>query len=189
MRIWFTADTHFNHENVIKYSCRPFADLQEMTERLIENWNCVIHPGDTVYHLGDFALSYGKKHADLIDDLLRRLHGQKWLITGNHDQDEVTKNPRWVAVRDYHKIKVDAGQGIPKQPIVLSHYAFRVWDQCHYGSWMLHGHSHGNLIDVGGKIMDVGVDCNDYRPISLGEVAEFMYPREIISVDHHRSGE
>lgn len=184
MTTWFTADTHFNHENVIKYSSRPFADLHEMTEQMIQSWNAVVKAGDTVYHLGDFALSYGKKHAELIDQLLARLNGQKWLIVGNHDLYEVVKNPRWVGVKHYHKIKVDIGRQ-QKQPIVLCHYSMRVWEQSHFGSWMLYGHSHGNLPDIGGKTIDVGVDCHNYRPISLGEVDKIMDGREIVSVDHH----
>lgn len=182
--IWFTADTHFNHTNIIEYSARPFSSLEEMTEKLIENWNMRVKPGDTVYHLGDFALSYGEKHRELINDLLADLNGQKWLITGNHDRKEVTSNRRWVKVLDYCEIKVDLG-GEHKQRIVMCHYAMRVWNQCHRGAWMLHGHSHGNLVDVGGKTMDVGVDCHRYAPISIDDVAKFMATRVPLVLDHH----
>lgn len=184
MTVWFTADTHFNHANVIAHSARPFADLDEMEESLIANWNECVLRGDTVFHLGDFALSWGKKHADRIDKLLSRLNGSKRLIVGNHDRDEVTKNPRWASVGAYHELKFDLG-GVHKQRIVLFHYALRVWNQCHRGAWMLHGHSHGNLTDTGGKTMDVGVDVHGYRPISLDEVREFMRGRSIVAVDHH----
>ena len=184
MTIWFTADTHFNHANVIEYSCRPFRDLHHMTEALVDNWNAVVKQGDTVYHLGDFALSWGKKHAEVIDSLLSRLNGKKWLIKGNHDREEVTKNPRWHAVRDYHELKVDCGEA-HRQRIVLSHYAMRVWNQCHRGAWMLHGHSHGNLADIGGKTWDVGVDKCDYFPVSFEAMKNLMAEREIVKVDHH----
>ena len=184
MAIWFTSDTHFNHENIIEYSSRPFADLAEMESAIIANWNTVVKPGDTVYHLGDFALSWGSKHRDRIDGLLSRLNGQKWLIIGNHDRDEVTKNPRWNKVVHYHELKVDLG-GLHKQRIVMSHYAMRVWNQMHRGSWMLHGHSHGNLSDIGGKTMDVGVDVHNYAPISLNQVQAFMDGRSVVECDHH----
>lgn len=187
MTILFTADTHFNHENVIKYSSRPFDSNEEMTESLIKNWNSVVARGDTVFHLGDFALSWGRKHAVLIDMILGRLNGSKWLIRGNHDRDEVTMNPRWSNVVHYHEIKVDYG-GVHKQRIVMSHYAMRVWNQMHRGAWMLHGHSHGNLTDIGGKIIDVGVDCHDYSPISLDAIATFMEQRQVVTSDHHTAG-
>jgi calcineurin-like phosphoesterase family protein len=182
--IWFTSDTHFNHENIVKYSNRPFTDLGEMTEVLVKNWNEVVEKGDTVYHLGDFALSYGKQSVDVIDKLLSRLNGQKHLIKGNHDRKQVLDNSRWASVRDYHEIKVDLG-GIHKQRIVMSHYAFRVWNQMHRGAWMLHGHSHGNLHHAEGKIMDVGVDCHFYRPISLDTVIKRMELCPISCYDHH----
>lgn len=188
MSIWFTADTHFNHENIIEYSSRPFPGLYQMTDKIIDNWNYRVLPGDTIYHLGDFALSWGKKHAEVIDRLLARLNGQKFLVKGNHDRDEVTKNPRWVQVKDYHEIKVDLGD-VHKQRIVMSHYAMRTWNQMHRGAWMLHGHSHGSLEDIGGKTLDVGVDCYDFHPVSLGEVAESMRLREVTSYDHHEPSE
>jgi len=184
MAIWFTSDTHFNHAKVINYSSRPFTNLNEMTDAMVTNWNTVVKTGDTIYHLGDFALSRGQKHTELIDNLLLALNGQKWLIVGNHDRDEVVKNKRWVAVKDYHEIKLDLG-GLHKQRIVMCHYALRVWNQMNRGAWMLHGHSHGNLIDTGGRMMDVGVDCHNHRPISLEEVALFMASRTPVQYDHH----
>lgn len=184
MTIWFTSDTHYNHANIIQHSNRPFLDLEEMTRHMIAAWNLGVKPGDTVYHLGDFALSWGRKHAELIDSILYRLNGSKHLICGNHDRDEVKKNPRWASVKDYHEIKVDLG-GEHKQRIVMSHYPLRSWNQMHRGAWMLHGHCHGSLRDEGGKILDVGVDVHNFRPIRLDEVKAWMDQREIRCVDHH----
>lgn len=182
--IWFTSDTHFNHENIIKYSNRPFLNLEDMTEALVNNWNALVNKNDTVFHLGDFALSRGKKHNALCDRLLERLQGQKWLITGNHDRDEVVKNGRWIKVKSLHEIRIDLG-GMHKQRIVMCHYPLRTWPQIHRGSWMLHGHSHGNLKDIGGKTLDVGVDVHGYSPVSIDKVQLFMDGRGISSCDHH----
>lgn len=182
--IYFTSDTHFLHDNIVKYSERPFADEIEMTATIVRRWNNLIAPGDTVYHLGDFAMSYGRKDADRIDQLLSSLNGQKFLIKGNHDRKEVVENSNWVKVMDYHEIKVDRG-GVHKQRIVMFHYPIRSWNQYHRNAWHLHGHCHGNLPDPGGKIMDVGVDVHDYIPISIDQVEEFMSDREPILYDHH----
>lgn len=182
--IWFTSDTHFNHKNIVQYSSRPFADLEEMTYKLILNWNERVAPGDTIFHLGDFSLTYGSKSHMTIDNLLGRLSGQKWLITGNHDRKEVKNNSLWHKVVPYHEIKVDVGTK-HKQRIVMFHYAMRVWNQMHRGAIHLYGHSHNNLPDIGGKTMDVGVDANNYAPISLDEVLKIMKNRPTITYDHH----
>jgi calcineurin-like phosphoesterase family protein len=183
MATYFTADTHLNHDNIREYCSRPFGSLHDMTNAIIDHWNAVVHYGDLIYHLGDFALSWGKRNATLIDTLLRRLNGNKWLIIGNHDRREVRKNPRWNKVAHYHELKVDMG-GPHRQRIVLSHYPLQSWNQMHRGAWMLHGHCHGTLEDTGGKIMDVGVDCHGYRPVGLGEVTEYMAGREGVVRDY-----
>jgi calcineurin-like phosphoesterase family protein len=182
--IWFTSDTHFLHAGIIDHCERPFFDVNHQTEELISRWNNYVKPGDTIYHLGDFAITYGRRDLDKVDAILSRLNGQKWLINGNHDRDEVKNNPRWHKVCDYHELKVDLG-GVHKQRIVLFHYALRVWNQNHHGAWMLHGHSHGNLESCGGKTFDVGVDCFEYAPISIENVSHLMKSKEFLPMDHH----
>ncbi|WP_461509013.1 metallophosphoesterase [Rhodopirellula baltica] len=140
MAIWFTADTHFNHPEIIGYSRRPFASAQEMDKTMVQRWNAAIHPGDTVYHLGDFALTWGRDDAGLVDSPLVRLNGTKHLISGNHDRREVCKSRGWAKVSPYHEIKVDTG-GPAKHRIVMCHYALRIWNGMRTGAWLLYGHS------------------------------------------------
>src|SRR4051812_42588376 len=85
---WFTSDTHYHHKNIIKYSNRPFANVQEMNEAIINNFNSVVKPGDLVYHLGDFGFCT----IDQADQILSRLNGRKYFIWGNHDKI-LEKNP------------------------------------------------------------------------------------------------
>ena len=79
--IFITSDTHFWHTNIIKYCNRPFESVEEMNEKLIENWNSIVNKYDTVYHLGDFCIG-GRQQ---IYDLVHRLKGNIKLIKGNHD--------------------------------------------------------------------------------------------------------
>lgn len=81
MNKWFISDTHFSHTNIIRYTGRPFQSVNEMDERLIENWNAHIAPQDTVFFLGDFGLGT----TDFLTSLCARLHGNKICIRGNHD--------------------------------------------------------------------------------------------------------
>ena len=82
MKLYVTSDTHFNHKNIIKYCNRPFNDVYEMNETLINNWNSVVTPEDIIYHLGDFG--FGTKEE--LQEIFDRLNGYKYLIMGNHDR-------------------------------------------------------------------------------------------------------
>jgi calcineurin-like phosphoesterase family protein len=91
-RVWFTSDTHFNHQAIIDYCGRPFRtpdghlDVQKMNEALVANWNATVGPNDTVYHLGDFAFG----PTPLAARWAARLNGHKVLVKGNHDRLTVT---------------------------------------------------------------------------------------------------
>lgn len=177
-QVWFTADHHFGHKGIIKYSNRPFANVDEMNESLIDRWNAVVKKGDRVYYLGD--LSFLPR--PITDVIVNRLNGQIYFIKGNHDKmsnDFYTTN--FVTVDDLKEIYVGA------QKIVLCHYAMLVWNGSHHGAWMLHGHSHGSLhVDRTAKRMDVGVDAvPGYRPIEFAEVRKILDQRKFKPVDHH----
>lgn len=182
--IHFTSDTHWGHKNIIKYSNRPFKDVEEMNEALIKNWNERVAQDDTVYHLGDFAfLPY-----DALKRTARRLNGTKHLILGNHDktiiqsQTDLLKSGTFNSIQNYAEISYNG------QFIVLFHYGQRVWNKSHRGSIMLYGHSHGSLPPFG-KSVDVGVDSkeitHEYRPVTADEVLAYMSKREFVAVDHH----
>lgn len=70
--IWFTADTHFGHKNILEYSARPFSTVEEMDEALISNWNNKVASDDEIYHLGDVALCSPSK----LNKILDRLNGK-----------------------------------------------------------------------------------------------------------------
>jgi calcineurin-like phosphoesterase family protein len=169
---WFTADTHFGHENIIKYTNRPFDSASHMNEILIANWNSVVGPNDPVYHLGDFALS----GVEACFSILKRLNGKIHLIKGNHEKTALACADRFEWVKDYHEMYLPDPKGKGgKQMIVLMHYAMRVWNASHHGAWQLYGHSHGNLPDDPNLLsIDVGVDCHGYTPISFQQIKRIM---------------
>lgn len=174
-----TADTHFGHSNVIKFSNRPFTDVDEMNEELIERWNAKIPIGGIVYHLGDFSFLPKER----TQEILWQLNGTIRLVRGNHDRrikGELLKEFEWV--KDYYESKL-----LDHTKVVMCHYAFRTWNASHYGSWNLHGHSHGSLNSTGMRQMDVGVDNHpNLEPFSFEEVQEYMAGRGHEQVDHHR---
>jgi Predicted phosphoesterase or phosphohydrolase len=182
--VWFISDTHWGHKNIIQYSNRPFASVEDMNEKLIENWNSLVKAGDIVWHLGDFSF---QSYKDFVPTLLR-LNGTINVVLGNHDQviEKHSQDLRRIklnSIQNYAEIKVP---GAPM--IVMFHYGQRVWNKSHHGSIHLYGHSHGSLPPFG-KSVDVGVDCkeitHEYRPIHLDEVVAYMSKRQGEVVDHH----
>lgn len=176
--IYFTADTHFYHSNIIKYCNRPFKNIEEMNETLIRNWNSIVKPNDSVYVIGDFVWTYNKNAINNILYVINRLNGYIYLIKGSHDFFE--RNDLEMLGAETKKLKIYKDSiviiKIKDKEIVLCHYSMRVWPKSHYGSWHLFGHTHGKL-GGWGKSFDVGVDCWDYSPLSFDEVVETMNRR------------
>ena len=162
--IYFTADSHFNHANIIHFCQRPFASAEEMNEALIAKWNARVGQGDLVYHLGDFA--WGDW-----DPILDRLNGDIILIRGGHDKKYEKKFAgRFLHTADLMDIVIEGNA------LVLCHYCLRVWNKSHYDSWHLFGHSHGRLPALG-KSLDVGVDGHEFAPWSWEEIKAYMVDR------------
>jgi len=196
---WFIADTHFGHANIIRYSKRPFTNVDEHDRQLIENWNRSVHAGDDVFHLGDFAFRDRERGLKIFE----QLNGTIFLIEGNHDSvaHQMRAKFAW-----YDKVKMIK---VGEQRIFLSHYAHRVWDRSHHGVWHLYGHSHASLpddpnsmsLDAGidntavrlsgsdlygtGSIPESGLNAQDYRPIHFDEVKELMSRKTFLPIDHH----
>ena len=164
--IWFTSDTHFSHYNIIKYCDRPYS-WEEHDEVLIENWNSVVGKKDRVFHLGDFGFGSPDK---LYKNVACRLNGKITLIRGSHDKN--VKHPLSTRFRDIFIVHFLKDR---KKEIFLSHHSHRVWPKSYHGSLHLYGHSHGRLPPYGAS-MDVGVDCNEFKPISFDYVVEKLTP-------------
>lgn len=157
MSIFFTSDTHFYHKKILDFcrSTRLGADVDEMNEILIQNWNQDVRPNDDVYHLGDF--SFGRSKQTL--ELLSRLNGKIHLVKGNHDGGlNAECLARFASIQHYASIRVGQHQ------VILMHFPIEEWDRRHYGSIHLHGHTHGNTSNRPGRDvvnrMDVGIDTH-----------------------------
>ena len=169
--IWFTADHHLGHTNIIEYCNRPFKNVDEMDSIMIDRWNEVVNPEDTVYHLGDLSLS--KEWNVVISTYISRLNGNIIFIPGGHDKWLYSTNRNYTFVHKKFYVENPLITLNDNTPIILCHYAMRVWDRSHYNSWHLYGHSHG-MLDGVGKSMDVGVDTNDFYPYSLDQIKSIM---------------
>ena len=161
--IFWTSDEHYNHNNIRTYSDRPFASVEEMDEELIRRHNEIVKDNDLTIHVGDFSLIHSIETVH--KKYVNRLKGKHFFLKGSHD--------RWLPANAV-SIREDRIDG---QVVVACHYAMRVWPRSHYGSWQVFGHSHGRLPPLG-KQHDVGVDNNDFRPVSFERLKEIMATRE-----------
>ncbi|MCD8160576.1 MAG: hypothetical protein LUE61_05230 [Clostridiales bacterium] len=166
--IYFTADTHFGHTNILKTCSRPFQTVDEMNEALIAAWNSRVCDGDTVYIVGDLFFLCKD-----VEGILQRLNGEKWLITGNHDAQWMGKvdcGRYFVRIEQYLEIKDRTRR------MTLCHYPLLTWNHAK-GSYMIHGHIHSNtdadfwpLLKCRENVLNAGVDINHYQPVTFEEL-------------------
>jgi len=166
MNVWITSDTHFNHANIIKYCNRPFANVEEMNDTIVKNWNDTIAKEDLVYFLGD--LCFGDQ-----DFWLNKLHGRIQWIRGNHDRS-IGEG------RHYYKfLPVSVLLKYTDIPIVLIHdpddKSINLFAD---PKWVIYGHHHNNYPDVypffdaEKKRVNVSVEMTYYKPTLLTGLME-----------------
>ena len=166
--VFFIADTHFGHKNVLKLCNRPFDTIEQMNETIIENWNRRVAGRDSVYVLGDMFFRCEDPEA-----ILRRLHGKKHLIIGNHDSSWINKmdTGRYFQSVELMEVISDGAHAM-----TLWHYPLLSWKHSKT-SYMIHGHIHANtdmdfwpLIATREKLLNAGVDLNGFQPVPFDEL-------------------
>ena len=167
--IYYTADLHFGHENVIRFDNRPFSSVEEMDEELIKRWNDKVKWSDTVYILGDVCMKTKNNAIHYIS----RLAGKKHLIIGNHD-GVILKNKdarnmfESISHMDYFR---DGDKYV-----CLCHYPIVEWRGYHHGGWHLYGHIHNNrqeayeIMKHKERARNAGCMLTDYTPVTLDEL-------------------
>ncbi len=168
--IYYTADLHLGHENVIRFCGRPFSSIEKMDKTLIENWRAAVQPNDDIYVLGDLIFKSAEPEA-----YLKQLTGKIHLIRGNHDT--FLKNK---ALESYFKSIDDmltiADEG---RRVFMCHYPLAEWPGYYRNAIHLFGHIHNNRNEAS-KIMEtlpncynVGVDCIGFTPLTLTQIINF----------------
>lgn len=155
--IFFTSDEHFDHNNIIRYCNRPFSNTDEMNHAIITNHNEVVSKNDHTVHVGDFTL----RNTSFAQSIIKQLNGNHTFLLGSHDY--------WLKKKGLQIWEKKTENAY----VVACHYAMHVWPRSHYGSVHVFGHSHGNL-DLPGKRHDIGVDNNNFYPVSETYLTEIM---------------
>lgn len=172
-KIFYTADLHFGHSNIIKLCKRPFDSVDEMNKVLIQKWNDKVDQDDTVFILGDFAFKSSENPGNLIS----KLKGHKFLIQGNHDGQTLKRPEFRKQFEDIFRMLTVNDSGYM---LILNHYPMVEWDGYFRGSLHVYGHIHNNVTNRAYKIMysepnafNAGVDICDFAPVTLSELKEY----------------
>lgn len=188
---WITSDIHFGHLNILKYCSDTrgmFANVDEMNEKLIANWNSDVSADDHVFILGDVCMGLIEKAPGLIS----QLKGAKTLVVGNHDRsllklpimstEEGRRSLGFIEVTDYKCF------GIKKiGSFVMMHYPLSSYDGQNKGAIHFHGHLHGSPPNIKqlGRIKDVGADTNNLKPYDFEKLVKEMQQMQLPSINHH----
>jgi len=197
-RIWFTSDQHFGHENVLKFCDRPFKTIEQMHRELIKRYNNCVGKNDICYFLGDVGMG---KYEEL-KDIINQLNGTKILISGNHDRginacynlgfDSVQSSASILIGKEKVTLSHCPLMGVYREN--LDHVSKKVegenwhgesrstsykYSVTNEGQFHLHGHIHSepnkpqSLKELG-RQMDIGVDANNYMPVSISTIEKFI---------------
>lgn len=161
--IYCIADTHFDDENIIKYESRPFTDVYDMNDSLIENINIIVKENDILYIIGDFG------NANYAKDIIKRIICKNiYLIKGNHD----------IMHNDYYR---EIGfTEVYDKPIIIEDFCILSHEPLYMNTHMpyinIYGHVHNNpnYADYSKCGMCVCVERTNYKPISLENIIHFI---------------
>ena len=187
--LFFTSDTHFCHFNIIRYCNRPWSTVEEMNKGLVERWNSKVSPDDTVFHLGDFCFAGAGEWKKWRE----QLNGHIILIRGNHDR-KMSKPMEGLFDEVHTQLQLE----IDGRSVYLNHYPFLTYGGAYRSGkqqvWQLFGHvhsipkkslweriknleikeilskDHSRLKYLFKTQYDVGVDNNNYYPVSWEEI-------------------
>lgn len=200
-RVYFTSDTHFNHDKPFIYEARGYKNRAEHNDALIAKINELVRPEDTLIHLGDFCLNITPPE---FVQILDRINCQNIAyIWGNHNSC-IRKYYEDAVAAEYQRNDIDVypyavgkitylgyyGELIVNgQMIVIHHYPHQIWNQMQRGAWQLSGHSHytnptTHVDNPSNKILDVGWDGHS-KPLSFSEIQKIMMNKNHVKLDDH----
>jgi calcineurin-like phosphoesterase family protein len=193
---WFTADPHFFHDNIMKFTGRPFKDMDDMLNKIREKWNKKVKSNDHVIIVGDAFFKFDK---DKAKEYLSSLNGKKILVRGNHDIDT-----RICYFLGFDFVCEEMTLKIANETVTISHYPFKFggfrefFRKLKYkiliflkikkdrgtdkfaarrpidkGQFLIHGHTH-STDKVRGRSIHVGMDAWNYELVPIGEIGNII---------------
>lgn len=172
--IFLCSDLHLCHNKPFLYEPRGFTSIEEMNEAIVERWNEVVKPDDTIYNLGDFAMN----NVDAAISYIQRLNGNIMWIAGNHDSHtKINKILRACWKQDVSYCGYADVLKVHKFNFYLSHYPTLTSNMNDTGlthrTISLFGHTHQktNFLYPDNPFMyHVGVDSHNCYPVNIEEI-------------------
>lgn len=203
-QLFFTSDTHYNHKNICRgvtawktaegtvplRQTRDFDSLEQMNSKIVNNINAVVGQDDIVVHLGDWSFGGFEYIKEFRDRLVCK---NIYLTYGNHDH-HIEKNKQEIKsifTETFQYVVLQVVTPKASYEFVVNHYPLCSWHDMNKGRMHLFGHVHlpPNEKIMQGRAMDVGMDGNNLKPYSLGEVVKLIGNRDIrassLPSDHH----
>jgi len=166
--IWLISDTHFNHELILTFTqgglpVREFDSVDQMNEKMLDNWNETVKPNDTVIHCGDVL--FGENKVDWLEANFAKLPGKKRLVLGNHDNVKFLA-PFFKDIQLWITLPGIIATHTPLHAMILAET--KRWGD--YGPGInVHGHIHSNPSPEG-PYKCVCVEQINFTPIHIDEV-------------------
>lgn len=189
MSIFLTSDLHFNHDREFIWKARGFKSVNEMNEKIIENFNSVVGKEDDVYILGDLCLGGGDAATLLKNkNLIEALNGKLHIIRGNHDTNtrvrmyesctNVVSVVKWADMLSYKYYHFY----LSHFPTITSNLEKESLRQC---TCCLYGHTHqltNFYLDMP-MIYHVGVDSHNCYPVNIDDIITEMKAKVVECLD------
>jgi calcineurin-like phosphoesterase family protein len=180
----YLSDTHFGHENIIRFCWRPFINVEQMNAEILIGIMSTFERGNPFIFGGDLAFG---RWVGCLSTLPEELRQQNIMVLGNHDKEShVPLYSRWFAnvvgkVRKWRENCVKVRDG--DRTVLVSHYPQQERQGCDYN---FYGHFHNNLFLPGRDDhpenreahwvlssphhFNISAEILDYKPRTLDEV-------------------
>lgn len=157
--VYFWSDTHFGHKNIIRYSNRPFPDVQSMNNSMLANYKATVTKDDIVIFGGDISFMTD----DMMNEILHQMPGHKVWIVGNHDMDRKGNLAKLHFNERHSCLVIDQ----PEFQLLVTHYPL---SEVPEGCINVHGHIHDKLANPWN--VNICVEHTNYAPMLLAQVVE-----------------
>jgi calcineurin-like phosphoesterase family protein len=173
MTEFFTSDQHYYHGRIIFYCTRPFTNIKQMHDVLITRHNEVVSEEDTVWGLGDMFMLAAERQYQA-GKIIEKLNGQQHLVLGSHDEFKPFNYIK-MGITSVHTSMWLERDGYK---FVLAHdpSIYTIVQNMGEKTYMLCGHVHNlfkHLLPEK-RVINVGVDVWDYRPVSFEEILKLI---------------